>query len=97
MQEYGLDTLKFIIFKFQYKGQRFFGVGFVLWFLLLFSKNKEQDLKACLFFWHMTINCHVKDGFICLFVFLIVGVRVSLRASRLIPREHEINDHVSLQ
>jgi hypothetical protein len=30
MQEYGLDTLKFIIFKFQYKGQRFFGVGFVL-------------------------------------------------------------------
>jgi len=97
MQEYGLDTLKFIIFKFQYKGQRFFGVGFVLWFLLLFSKNKEQDLKACLFFWHMTINFPVKDRFIYLFVFLIVGVRVSLCASQLIPQEHKINNEISLQ
>jgi hypothetical protein len=76
MQEYGLDTLKFIIFKFQNKGRRLFGVGFVLWFLLLFLKKQGTGYESLFIFGHVTINCHVKDGFIIIIIIIIMDIRV---------------------
>jgi hypothetical protein len=85
MQEYGLDTLKFIIFKFQNKGRRLFGVGFVLWFLLLFLKKQGTGYESLFIFGHVTINCHVKDGFIIIIIInMSIRVRVNLHTLQLI-------------